>query len=1599
MGLHVDGNAIITDPTESESTAEQNTATTDTEDTRIINIQFQPLEQTPTQVLQEQQHPPQSLMQQVGELPQPQPSPETSEPPTAPSPVDIKPIVEEIPQENTVSSSGIGTIPPVVLKIENTVVKQEEPPDIKPIIKEEPKLVPGKLAVCHFCGYTSADFFRCQRCKRKLPENCKSIAVPENKKKPLKEIITAEKFYSKTPVKVETVEVPKGRARGRNSKKNKSKLVEEPVCLTLSSDDEESTQSELDSMTSDRALNNGQRLSADGIPLTQPDPEVTSSAMGKEPVIAEEDDAGSDTGENQHSQGVRVPGMFTLLQCRTVRIGSYKVVPKDRVLLSSIGIRISVPAIEDESKNVMLTVNIKDIVKVLIHFGRGMPVLFFYINPTPAARIRAALNMESKLGPYYDPSSQDETQRRITLLPERLNEDSKVALKTIFGSLSNNVLEELNNKEANDILVRASPKEVQNMMKKAVGMSPTKVKDEIQTILVYPPPPSKGGIPINTEDYACLGEDQFLNDVIIDFYLKYLTLSVLSEEDQARTHVFSSFFYKRLTTRPPKSRRSHPVEDDPKLSPAEKRHSRVKSWTKNVNIFEKDFIIIPINEHCHWFLAIICFPGLKGSVRFSDNTPVVVQNVKKVKKALPKKNSGAIEDCAKGAVQIGSTTITPIKPPCTTITLEPCEDGSDRDEAEADDDEMEQGTSEEEDNGVANPPETPEKHPLFSEPTLEEPPAPPPKLPAKSKSGKPDPIRDYNLPLKNLVTWFSEELVSGKREEIQKLLLRLLEKNNVDIESLNLPKLSFSGNQSGSETQDDESDEDEYYARYKMGHLFESWCRNPDMMSLPPHSHDSLVIFGDNAYNNVDTSSMEIQSQETVAGGLLFSCTEEDECEDEESEMTECSVGNGSDISSPQKLCGSDKKLVDYNNSDEGEGEEEQKPTPMEVDTPKLSVVSLPIPQPTVSLADEGKRNTMQFLKNKRIERHTRGIDNIPMATDDPTDVENWVRERVLGSGGFGEVTLWKHKTQDSMIALKKCRTGTDALLTKKHKERWSKEVDIMQRLNHPNVVKAIAVPPELSVLRSELPLMCMEYCSKESEVRSLISDVKSAVQYLHSMKITHRDLKPENIVLQQEKTRELDQSSICTSFVGTLQYLAPELFMSKTMKHVREKSSDDICAIQSQDGNIVFSKELFPQNHISTCLKYHMERWLKHLLEWDAAKRGRAQNNSKEIRWIERDSGLSVKEQELILPSGQAFDTTKEACQCWKPPEPGNQGDTIMVYAFRRGSMVVEEITPRIPQTVGKMMEEPRNPIEYIHQKRAWSHAVFFLQQEMDLYHTYLKAYRVKMVHVYSNNMPSELVATWTKINETISKQVVKLKEAIQQLEHKCEVANSKTVELQRNTGFEAGLKCYDNLRRRSKEVRQQRMDSVDMVKVVYNCLKQRDRLLRDEEFHSHIKIDFNAPEQSNGYREPPVVASSTKPEVPPHGTPLSQPRRSSRDHDFEISSIDPNKNRVSLAPLVAAANSLTLEDATSMPNSASLNLPQQADTTSMINENKNLRYTTQGMMNYSYQQYRQFMSEDQSLDWTSFEEVIYLKEEFIIQFSYYDAFQFFKVISFVNS
>ena len=39
-------------------------------------------------------------------------------------------------------------------------------------------------------------------------------------------------------------------------------------------------------------------------------------------------------------------------------------------------------------------------------------------------------------------------------------------------------------------------------------------------LITFPPPPAPGGIQVTNEDLSCLEEGEFLNDVIIDFYLK-----------------------------------------------------------------------------------------------------------------------------------------------------------------------------------------------------------------------------------------------------------------------------------------------------------------------------------------------------------------------------------------------------------------------------------------------------------------------------------------------------------------------------------------------------------------------------------------------------------------------------------------------------------------------------------------------------------------------------------------------------------------------------------------------------------------------------------------------------------------------------------------------------------------------------------------------------------------------------------------------------------------------------------------------------------------------------------------------------------------------
>ncbi|CAH8622754.1 unnamed protein product [Heterobilharzia americana] len=129
----------------------------------------------------------------------------------------------------------------------------------------------------------------------------------------------------------------------------------------------------------------------------------------------------------------------------------------------------------------------------------------------------------------------------------------------------------------------------------------------------YKPPGSTDSVTLTDNDIACLIPGGLINDAIINFYLKYLYFEQLTESQKQATYLFNVFFYSRLASCNPSS---HPVTPGiPKSSETANQtilvqHANVAKWTRRVDLFSKDYIIIPINESAHWFLGLVCYPWM-----------------------------------------------------------------------------------------------------------------------------------------------------------------------------------------------------------------------------------------------------------------------------------------------------------------------------------------------------------------------------------------------------------------------------------------------------------------------------------------------------------------------------------------------------------------------------------------------------------------------------------------------------------------------------------------------------------------------------------------------------------------------------------------------------------------------------------------------------------------------------------------------------------------------------------------------------------------------------------------------------------------------------
>ena len=208
-----------------------------------------------------------------------------------------------------------------------------------------------------------------------------------------------------------------------------------------------------------------------------------------------------------------------------------------------------------------------------------------------------------------------------------------------------------------------------------------------------------------------------------------------------------------------------------------------------------------------------------------------------------------------------------------------------------------------------------------------------------------------------------------------------------------------------------------------------------------------------------------------------------------------------------------------------------------------------------ISSSKNVKRNnvTNRFLPIP--ESVLKGLESEPKISD-----FTFIKE--LGVGSYGRVILVQHKMTQAKYAIKAIDKRNKVNI--EEKQYFRREIEIMYRVHHPNVVKLFGHFEDNNFcyfimeyipggnIYSLLPKNGIRKVSTQNVV-SIMKDVISATYFLHHMipPIVHRDIKPENVVLDNNMVAKLTdfgwsnyiQGDIKrTTVCGTPVYLAPEI-------------------------------------------------------------------------------------------------------------------------------------------------------------------------------------------------------------------------------------------------------------------------------------------------------------------------------------------------------------------------------------------------------------------------------------------------------------------------
>jgi len=201
-------------------------------------------------------------------------------------------------------------------------------------------------------------------------------------------------------------------------------------------------------------------------------------------------------------------------------------------------------------------------------------------------------------------------------------------------------------------------------------------------------------------------------------------------------------------------------------------------------------------------------------------------------------------------------------------------------------------------------------------------------------------------------------------------------------------------------------------------------------------------------------------------------------------------------------------------------------------------------------------------FKQKRALRES-SVEDIPDTSIQPitsVTIESvYTMEKDLGSGAFSIVRLATHKQTHEKRAVK----VIDKKAVKEKKEMLDREVDILKRIQHPNIiaVKEIYETSDFLYLVMELATGGELFDSivsrgkySEKDAARIVKQVTAACAYLHALGIVHRDLKPENLLLASNVvdaqikiadfglSKMMDASAVLQTACGTPGYVAPEV-------------------------------------------------------------------------------------------------------------------------------------------------------------------------------------------------------------------------------------------------------------------------------------------------------------------------------------------------------------------------------------------------------------------------------------------------------------------------